>query len=242
MDISSLCSTRIQKSFDDDQATILRTFLNTDSEGAKVYLTNYYKELPISHPATILAVGTNTADLEVSSQQAFAMATDGYTLIRSHLFPDPILAHVQYVRVKKQVSKQVASLNKFCFVEVLADKRVAVRVNLEPPVDCTILSPNQYIPGKLVDISVNGLAITVDDFVDIKIGTEIPVEFILSDHLLLTETTINLVSELVQIYGEASPYYYRFKIFPDNHQEQLVSRYIFQRQIEIIQDIKKIIS
>lgn len=237
MDFTSLYSTRIQTNFDDDQAGILATFLakHTTKDGSKVSLTNYYRGLPLIYPATILGVDQGNLDLDVNPQQAVAIASDHYTLIRSNLFHHPIVAHVQYVNVKKHV----VSLNKLCFVEVLAEKRAAVRLNLEPPVHATIQCHDQGITGNLVDISTQGLAITVDELVELEIGAEMSVRFMLPDAVLMKQTLVKVPATLVDIVGSASPYRYRFRITPEKHQEQLISRYSFQRQVEIIRVLKE---
>lgn len=238
MDFTSLYNTRIKTSFDDDQVAILKTFLEKISvkDGSKVTLTNYYKGLPISYPATVLGVERGNLDIDVNPQQAVAIASDRYTLIRSKLFSDLIVAHVQYVNIKKHV----ASLNKFCFVEVLAEKRAAVRLDLDPPVRAIIQYEDQEITGELVDISTQGLAVTVDEFITLESGTVMMVKFMLPDPVLQKQTLIKVPATLVDIAGSASPYRYKFRISPEKHQEQLVSRYSFQRQVEIIRSLKEV--
>ena len=237
MDFTTLYSTRIQTTFDDDQAAILKTFLerHTAKDGSNVKLTNYYNGLPITYPATVLGVERGNLDLDVNQQQAIAMASDRYTLIRSTLFFYPIVAHVQYINVKRHV----ASLTKLCFVEVLAEKRAAVRLNLDPPVRAKIQYGDQEITGGLVDISTQGLAITVDDYVELETGAETTVKFMLPDPVLMKQTLIKVPAALVAIVGSASPYRYRFRISPEKHQEQLISRYSFQRQVELIRVLKE---
>ena len=134
----------------------------------------------------------------------------------------------------------MALLNKLCFVEVLAEKRAAVRLNLDPAVRATILIGNHGIAGNLVDISVQGLAVTVDDFVELEAGAEIAVKFMLPDSVLLKQTLVKVPATLVDIVGDASPYRCRFRISPEKHQEQMISRYIFQRQVELIKGLKEI--
>lgn len=238
MDFTSLYSTRIQTTFDEDQAEIFKTFLGklTGKDGLKVKLTNYYMGLPVTYPATILGVDRGNLDLDVNQQQAIAMASDHYTLIRSALFFHPIAAHVQYVNIKKHA----ASLTKLCFVEVLAEKRAAVRLNLDPPVRATIRYEDQEIIGGLVDISTQGIAISVDNYVTLERGVEMSVKFMLPDPVLMKQTLIMVPATLVDISGSASPYRYRLKILPEKHQEQLISRYSFQRQVEIIRGLKEL--
>lgn len=236
MDFTSLYSTKIQTTLDDDQAVILSTFLEKmkTKDGSKVSLTNYHKGLPITYPATVLGVENGNVDLDVNAQQSVAIASDHYTLIRSNLFPDPIVAHIQYVNIKKHI----VSLNKLCFVEVLAEKRASVRVNPDPPIRATIHHDNQRIPSELVDISTQGIALIVEDYLSVETGTEISVMFMLPDPVLLKHTMIKLPVTLVGVSGDASPYCYKFRISPEKHQEQLISRYSFQRQVEIIRDLK----
>ena len=237
MDFTSLYSTRIQTTYDDDQATIFKTFGDKYSakDGSKVILTNYYKGLPVAYPATIIGLDRDNLDLDVNPQQAVAIESDRYTLIRSKLFPDPIIAHVQYVNVKKHA----VSVNKFGFVEVLAEKRGAVRLNLDPPVTATIQLQDQAIDGQLVDISTQGLAVTVDYFVEVESGTDVSVKFMLPDPVMVKDTLIKVLARLVNIEDSASPYHYKFKTSPERHQEQLISRYIFQRQVDIIRGLKE---
>lgn len=237
MDFTSLYSTRIKTNFDDDQAAILKAFLEkcTTKDGSKVILTNYYRGLPIDYPATVLGVENSHLDLDVNPQQAKAMASDRYTLIRTPLFPDPIVAQVQYINVKRHL----ASLNKLCFVEVLAEKRAAVRLNLDPPVRATILHESLEIAGSLVDISIQGLALTVDELVALEVGSEMLIRFMLPDTIMMKHTLIKVPAKLVDVSGSASPYRCRFRISPEKQQEQLISRYIFQRQVEIIRGLKE---
>jgi len=237
MDFTSLYSTRIQATYDDDQAAILKTFLENyaTKNGSKVNLTNYYGGLPITYPATILGVERGNVDLDVTPQQAVAIASDRYTLINSKLFPYSIVAHVQYVNIKKHT----VSLNKLSFVEVLAEKRAAVRLTLDPPVRATLQYEDQAIAAFLVDISTQGIAVTMDDFVMLETGAEMSVKFMLPDPVLMKQTLIKVPATLVDIVGNASPYRYRFRISPEKHQEQLISRYSFQRQVELIRDLKE---
>lgn len=234
MDFTTLYSTRIQTTFDDDQAAILKIAHDKCGKGGlKVSLTNYYMGLPITYPATILGVERGNLDLDVSPQQAVAIATDHYTLIRSDIFPFPVVAHVQYINVKKHA----ASLNKLCYVEVLAEKRTAVRLNLDPPIRATIQYEDQNVIGDLVDISTLGLAMLVDEYIDIS-ETEVSVKFMLPDPVLQKHTLVKVPATLVGIAENASPYRYKFRIAPEKHHEQLISRFSFQRQVEIIRGLK----
>ncbi len=237
MDFTSLYSTRIQTNFDDDLALILKTFHG--SRGSKsdcqVVLTNYYKGLPITYPATILGVDRGNLDLEVNMQQAVAIAADRYTLVRSKLFPHAMVAHVQYVNVKKHI----ASLNKLSFVEVLAERRAAVRLDMDPLTRFSLECGGQQIAGKLTDISIIGAAALLENRFEFEPGMEVVAKFMLPDIALEKQTEMTVRAIPVSLGDSGAPYRCGLKIFPEKQQEQLISRYSFQRQVEIIRGLKE---
>jgi hypothetical protein len=238
MDYTSLYSSYIKKSFNEDLTDImgiLRT-AKKSSNAAKFTLINYFKGLPISYPATLLGVEGSNLDLDIHPQQAAAISTDHYTMVRSRLFTHPLIAHVQYVNIKKHV----VSLNKFSYVNILAEKRTAVRLDLDHPVPTALsFDGDQNFSGQLVNISAQGLAVRVVEFVSIDSGTDMSVSFLLPDPVLLKEVEIAMPATLVEIKGDRSPYTYTFKAYPAKHQEQLLSRFIFQRQVEIIRILRE---
>ena len=238
MDYTSLYTSRIKKSFNEDLTDIMGILRDAKKtrEAAKFTLINYFKGLPISYPATVLAVEGGNLDLDIHPQQAAAISSDHYTLVRSKLFTNTLIAHVQYVNIKKHA----VSLNKFAYVDILAEKRNAVRLDLDHPL-LTALSfaTDQHFTGMLVNISAQGLAIKVVEYVPIDSGTEMAVSFTLSDPVMLKDVPIDMPATLVDIKGDKSPYTYTFKAYPAKHQEQLLSRFIFQRQVEIIRILKE---
>ena len=236
MDSTSIYSTRIVKSFDEDQADIFAA-LKSALAGKKLpplKLINYYKGLPLIYTATVATIERNLLDLDVQPQQAVAMAADHFTLIRCKLFPHDIAAHVQYVNVPRHA----ASLSKLCFVEILAERRSSVRPELANPTQAAFQFQGKDISGRLFDISTNGAAIKIDGYFDIPPGSETVLSFMLPDLVQNKLFSIKAEAKLVIIDGNASPYNYCFAIYPGKLVEQQLLRYIFQRQIEIIHDLK----
>ena len=162
------------------------------------------------------------------------MATDHFTLIRCKLFPHDIAAHVQYVNVPRHA----ASLSKLCFVEIMAERRSSVRPELAYPTQAAFPFQEQDMSGRLFDISTSGTAISFDRYFDMPPGSETVLHFMLPDLTQNKLFPIKVDARLVHIDGNASPYNYCFAIYPEKPVEQQLSRYIFQRQIEIIRDLK----
>jgi len=247
MEPNSFYSTRIQTSFDEDQADIFKVFLanQKSKDGSKVSLINYFKGLPITSAARILGIEHNNLDLDVEPLQAVAISMDRYTFIRSKLFPFPLAASVLYVNIKKHM----VTLSKLCYIELHAEKCAAVRVDFDPTLPATMQYDDQTVEGELLDISLHGVALQVKEFRQLESGTEMLIKFMLHDLEKLKQTPkeqqseikqhlIMLPARLVAIAGSSSPYRYKFRIDLGKHQEQLISRYSFHRQLEIIHGLK----
>lgn len=236
MNISDLYSTRIQRTFDEDQAEIVSILKGSVKKTVK--LINYYKGLPLSYAATIAAVDRGILDLDVQAEQAYAIEKSHSTFIRSPLFKHDIFAQAQYVNIKKGV----ASFAKFSYVEIMAERRNFIRMVPEFNPNIMIESPQGVIEGHVYDISLSGINITIHESCPLERDCETTIRFTLynADHSNILK--ICLPARLVAITGDALPRNYRFSICPDKNLERQLSQYIIQRQIEIIREIKDIVS
>lgn len=232
MNITDLYSTRIQKTYDDDQAEIVSILKANPKK--RVKLINYYKGMPVSYPATIDGIDRGILDLDVQAEQAFVMEEIRSVFIRSPLFKHDLLAHVQYVNVKKCV----ATLVKFAYVEIMAEKRNFIRIAPEPHPRVVIKSAQEVIDGKLEDVSLSGINVSIGNSCLIEPGCEADATFTLAT---LDQNHIQkycVPAMLTAVSGDALPRNYRFSIHPDRSIERELSQYIIQRQIEIIREIK----
>ena len=236
MNLTDLYSTRIQKTFDEDQAEIVSILKANPKKVVK--LINFYKGLPLSYPATIDSVDRGTVDLDVQAEQAFAIEKNRAAFIRSPLFKHDVLAHLQYVNIKKKA----ATFAKFSYVEVMAERRNFIRMAPEPYPDTAIESPQGIIEGTLCDLSLSGLNISIDHSCPLERGTETVIRFTLRnlDQSICIDVTVP--ATLIAITGDTLPRNYTFSINPGKLLERQLSQYIFQRQIEIIGEIKDAIA
>jgi len=232
MNITDLYSTRIQKNFDDDQAEILSILKANPKKSLK--LINYYKELPLSYPATIVSIDRGIVDLDVQREQAFAIGASRSAFIRSDLFKHDVFAQVQYVNVLKGA----ASFVKFSYVEIMAERRNFIRMEPHVLPVATIDSPFGVFNGKLHDISLSGLNILIQESNPLEIDTAASVSFMLGNMELGQNFEINVQAKLLGIKGDVLPRNFKFIITPEKSLERKLSQYIFQRQIEIIREIK----
>ncbi|HXE95850.1 MAG TPA: PilZ domain-containing protein [Dongiaceae bacterium] len=232
MNTADLYSTRIQKTFDEDHAEIV-SILKANPEKV-LKLINYYKGLPLSYPASIAAIERDSIDLDVKAEQAFTIEQSRSTFIRSSLFKHDVFAQVLYVNVKKQA----ASFAKFSYVEIMAERRNFIRLALEPSPDTLIESPQGIIEGNLYDISLSGLNVSIHHSCPLTIDTETSIRFKLKRNEQDVDLQVCVPAKLIAIRDNFLPYSYKFTICPDKFLERKLSQYIFQRQIEIIGEIK----
>ena len=232
MNIADLYSTRIQKSFDEDHAEIVSILAANQKKVFK--LINYYKGMPFSYPATIAAVERGSVDLNVKAEQAVTIELSRSAFIRSPLFKHDVFAQAQYVNVKKLA----AVFTKFSYVEIMAERRNFIRMESEPKPNTIIETPLGIIEGKLYDLSLSGLNISIQDYCPLERDTEATIQFKLRDIEQNQEFKVSVPARLVTIKDSSRPYQYIFTISVDKMLERQMSKYIFQRQLEIIREIK----
>ena len=236
MDHSYLYSTRIQNTFDEDQAEILFIFKKELAKCPKFKITliNYYNGLPVSCPAHIVGIEKDMIDVDVAPYQAYTMGDHHYTFIRSDVLKHDVYAHVQYVNV----DRRAASLRKLCYVEIMAERRNYIRLTLGKPQAATFKTKEGRAKGKLVEISINGACIEVDSPCSLAIGEETSLTFMLHNPAQNVDYTMNTQATLVAIDEEPLPQRYRFITDPDKILDRTIAKYLLQRQIEILQEIK----
>jgi hypothetical protein len=232
MDINDLYSQRIKQTFDDDHAEIV-SILHA-SQQIVLKLINYYKGLPLSYPAKIASFDRGTVGLEVKAEQAFVIEKCRSTFIRSTIFNHDVFAPVQYVSIKKQAAFFV----KFSYVEIMAEHRNFVRIEPEPIADAVISSQIGRLDGKLYDISISGLCILIDHHCPIELNEEVLIMVTLINYELNEDFTIRIPAKLIGIKGDSAPYSYKFSTNIDRTLERQISKYIFQRQLEVMREIK----
>lgn len=236
MDFSHLYSTRTRKSVDEDSAEIIATFLGLiKAKKSGVKLINFHQGMPLCFPASIAGADHGMIDLDVHPQQAVAIERDHYTFIKCDAFTNIIGAQVQYINVRKRA----ATLMRFFFAEIMADQRQALRLMLSPPTDAAFEFPEGTVNGKLYDLSVGGAAVVTEHAAEIPDGTALKLQFMLPNIIQNTHTIAATPARYVGTAELAGAHLVRFAINPDKSVEQHISQYLFQRQVEIIRDLKE---
>ena len=84
-----------------------------------IQLLNYFREVPVSYPATIETVENDFAEFLVNPIQAVVISFEKVTVLKSSHFLRDVIAYVNYVNVEK--SRIV--LSSFSYALVRADRQ-----------------------------------------------------------------------------------------------------------------------
>ena len=236
MDLAPYYRTNTKKTIDEDQEQIVAGFQEIVKSGAPVSLrlVNYYKGLPLSYPATLVEVSRGILELDVHKQQAVALEKNRYTFIKCAHFDSAILAEAQSVNVRAMT----ASLRRFSYVQIMAENRNSLRLELEPQTDAEMRWEGIVQTGKVIELSLGGLSVSLAEPCEIPKGSDLALTIMVPNLLQKTQTKLDTRATLVGSSRENGSDICRFCIVADALSEGLISRFIFQRQVEIIRELK----
>jgi len=192
-------------------------------------LLNYYEEIPVSYPASVEFIEDDMVDMLVHQHQAVVMKLGKKTILKSQHFEHEVLANVFRV----DIGKTLATLTNFAYVVVRAERRRFVRVTVKGRFEVIFTDGERKLRGSLYDISLSGLAVVSADggtnFDTLTDGTLL---------LSLGDKPISLPSRLLKIVTADGEQRYIFEFEASSRDEAVISQFIFQRQVEIIKDLK----
>ncbi|HBG07570.1 MAG: pilus assembly protein PilZ [Geobacteraceae bacterium GWC2_58_44] len=191
-------------------------------------LLNFFREIPVSYGASVESVEENFAELLVHQIQAVVISFEKVTVLKSSHFPKDVIANANYVNIEK--SRIV--LSSFSYAIVRADRRMSVRVELSEPIYASFTASGQTAGGRLHDMSLTGISINIPE----EPG------FTLSENGELAVTlpigTITVPASLLKVLTVDDGFRMVFEIEATRATELSISKYILQRQVEIIRELK----
>lgn len=192
-------------------------------------LLNYYHEIPVSYGATVDFIEGDMVDFGVHQHQAVVMRLEKSTIIKSRHFPHEVIANV----FRADITRCLVTLTKFAYGVVRAERRRFVRVAVTEAVDVVFRTDTATIGGRMTDISVGGISIQQE-----KESGAIDVGCQGVARLSLLGTPLEMPARLIKILSEDGQFKYVFELDTSSREEAVISRFIFQRQVEIIRELK----
>jgi len=213
-----------------DEADILSILSDIKTGKLKndLMLLNYHREVPVSYAASVAFIEKDSAELIVNQIQAVVISFEKITVLKSSHFKRDVIANVNYVNVEK--SRII--LSTFSYAVVRADRRMSVRVELDEPLTASFFHSKGSLKGKLVDMSLTGVSLSVATDPGITASEEGELD------ILLPKDSTTVPAKLLKTMNTSDGCRLIFEITPSRTSEVSISQYIFRRQLEIIKELK----
>jgi hypothetical protein len=189
---------------------------------------NYFKEIPVSYDSDIILIDDGMVELKVHQHQAVVMYVEKLAFLKSKHFPHDVVAKV----FKANINKCIGLLHSFSYAQIRADRRRFVRVQITDPIQVNFRRVDATIDGRMVDISIGGLSL--------ECAEEIPVNLESSGILTVPfpNGKLEMPATLLKIAPHENKWFYIFEIEASARIETAISQFIFQKQVEIIRELK----
>jgi len=221
----------------DDQDAIIGLLQNifaTDPSSHFSFL-NIYKELPITSSGTIVEIKQQLVEFATNQTQFAAISEAREVLIQSTFMNTNIIG-----RVKELDSRRVqVTLGEFSYAEVHADKRNSVRVRLKLPMNVQLAVDGNTVAGVIRDISLGGVCVSTiaSDQLERASTIHLLIKLLHRGTGQLVETQIP--SRVVRIDKSGVQAQCAMVFNHTAETEQVLSTFIYQRQLEIIKELKE---
>lgn len=226
----------VMVSSDDDQQAIhgLLKDIHSNDATAEFTFLNIYKELPIVSSSRIFELKKKTVEFTTSSTQFFILNEAKEVIIQSNLMNTSIIGKV----LEMDNRRFQVTLGEFSYAELHADKRNCVRVRLKLPLQPQIMVDGNVLSGVINDISLGGVCVRTfaGELMERARKIELKIKLLHCGSQEVMETLIP--SRLARI-DKKDIQARCAMIFEHTPQsERVLSTFIYQRQLEIIKEIK----
>ncbi len=209
----------------------------------KVNLINHYKGVPIIHEAYIIGFDNNKIELRTQDIQNVVIDIDKKTLIDSELLSKDILVYLDYIDEKTN--------NIFVkdphYVDISIKQRADVRVQPDESFKFIINDAHGNIDTKVLDCSKKAICLEVSHIPqDYEIGKKVAISFTFEMNHSQTfniknNDYIGAYATIFRIEKKDGLEKLVLHLELSKGDEQLLSEYIYKREIALIQELKFLI-
>jgi hypothetical protein len=213
----------------------------------EVKFTNIYHGIPVSYTGSVTEVGTNAIRFNIHRNQLFCILQDGFTYLESNQLPRVVKARVVTLNMRGQVVllsnfeySNISFINRK-FVRVAPTEETAVMIASE------VMTINDIYAYKtdLTEISLRGMSLLINPALfslnyltrGQKVDTSLELrdndgkKYPLSIKGVIRNTTRPTNARAVRL---------GLQTFPEGQVEGFLSRYIANRQTEILKEIREL--
>ncbi len=223
----------------DDHEAIKHLLRNIYVNKAEIKLLNIYKGLCINTAATIVKNTDDTIYVQFQQLQGMVMKHEKETVLQSSSFSKDIKATVKYVNLEKKM----AILEGFSFLNGNANARRYSRVTCSTRTPIVISHFGSTLSGVILDISVTSIAVKVKyaKAVDNLKARTVTLNFVLpSKSNEEGYVKVSIEAKVSFVFCEEGSCKVICELIKDNYNESTLMEYVYDRQKDIIVEVKKI--
>jgi len=195
-----------------------------------ITIMNYYLELPLTTKSTLSSFDSGKFEITVSGMHAQVILQQMQTIVK--LEGCTVLADCSSVNYQKQ---RLVIAN-FHYIELLASKREAFRLNVNASLIIDFRNEQGKIAARMVDISLTGCRVIIEQE-DVPVGTFAVLE---SNFLVQgKEVRRNLPAKVVKTYHSDNFNYCCLEFIGTPSDQDLLHRYLSQQQTDIIRKFRE---
>ena len=227
----------ISSKMDDEQA-ILYLFrqLNATDRSKKISLSTFYKEMPITNTAEIIEIQGSKVLISTNELQLDAIRASGEAFIGLNKFAKTFRG----IPIDYDIQLSTVTLNGFSYVKHFSDFREAVRVRLKKPLNVKMRKDDNIISGTILDISVSGCGMNILTAYGLDSTSTVSLKLKLMDPSTYQVAEADIPCSINIVDDTVRPYKVALKFIHDTYTEEVVSKFIYQRQLEILKEIRGI--
>lgn len=220
----------------DEQQAFIDKFRELLSPGGDpcVTLTNIYKEMPISYPASILEIRGHHVEMQTCELQLAAISQCNGAYIQSPMVCAPVLGRLDSIDIQRGTVR----LSDFSYQELFISRRSTIRVRFKKPMNILAYSGVNKISGVIHDISLGGCCINTLVRQGLEVGDDIMVALKVIEQSSGQGLSMQIPSSVIRVTGDSAPFRCSLLFNHTPQSEQLLSIYINQRQLEILKELR----
>ena len=200
-----------------------------------ITLTNVYKEMPITYPATICEIRGHHIELQTCELQLAAISLCQEAYIQSPRVGIPLLGRLEAIDIRRGT----VQLSNFSHTEMHVNNRSTVRVRFKKPISILAFAGSNKISGVIHDISLGGCCINTLTRHGLENAENLQIALKLMEHTTGLGLCMQIPCTLIRITGNVPPFMCILRFDHTPQSEQLLSIYIYQRQLEILKELRE---
>lgn len=214
------------------------------SQNRTVNLITNFRGIPINISASVIRYSliTNRVRLCIHHRQIISLKAADQILVQSDLFPEMVIAEIKQV----DLHSKIIHLKNLRHVTGSMGNRKNMRVQPESPLNAEIITNHGFnLLGEIIDISLDGLSLYLkskslpnDDLFAPQTVVEIRLGLPRVDKNFIHD--MNIQAEIAYIKENQQTIRIGLLTFLDEPDQQVIRRYIFDRQTAILNEIKQL--